>query len=150
MLTLRAHSETLLSLIRYILPGSVSVVKQAVLLEIHTSMESLAIDELALRIQEHRAGKGIREAAKEVGVSSATLSRVENGKVPDLETFGKICQWLGDDPSIYLGLKPRVIETPRAQVHFKKGAAIEKDSAKALSEMIMLARKALLEEELQD
>lgn len=113
-------------------------------------MESVAIDEFAQRIQERRAGKGIREAAKEVGVSPSTLSRVENGKVPDLETFGKICHWLGDDPSIYLGLKPRASETPRAQVHFKKGAAIKQDSAKALSEMIMLAQKALLEEELED
>lgn len=113
-------------------------------------MESVAIEQLAQRIQEHRAGKGIREAAKEVGVSPATLSRVENGKVPDLETFGKICQWLGDDPSVYLGLQPRSADMPRAQVHFKKGIAIRPDSAKALSEMIMLAQKALLEEDFQD
>lgn len=139
-----------MSLMRDIVPGYVSVVKRIVLLEKRTSMESLAIDELAQRIQVHRAGKGIREAAKEVGVSPATLSRVENGKVPDLETFGKICQWLGDDPSIYLGLKPRVVGAPRAQVHFKKGTAIEQDSAKALSEMIILAQKALLQEDLQD
>lgn len=113
-------------------------------------MESDAFKELARRLQEHRAGKGIREAAKEVGVSAATLSRVENGKIPDLETFGKICHWLGDDPSIYFGLKPRAPEGPRAQVHFKKGTAIKPDSAKALSEMIMLTQKALLEEDLQD
>ncbi|MHA6913572.1 helix-turn-helix domain-containing protein [Ralstonia pseudosolanacearum] len=113
-------------------------------------MDHISIEGLAQRIQEHRAGKGVREAAKEVGVSPATLSRVENGKVPDLETFSKICQWLGDDPAIYLGIRPRVSDVPRAQVHFKKGAAIEPDSAKALSEMILLAQKALLEEELQD
>lgn len=113
-------------------------------------MESVAIEQLAQRIQEHRAGRGIREAAKEVGVSPSTLSRVENGKVPDLETFGKICQWLGDDPSIYLGLRSRSPDAPRAQVHFKKGIAIKPDSAKALSEMIMLAQKALLEEDFQD
>ncbi|MGJ7536987.1 MULTISPECIES: helix-turn-helix domain-containing protein [unclassified Variovorax] len=113
-------------------------------------MDSTAIDALGRRIQEHRAGKGIREAAKEAGVSPATLSRVENGKVPDLETFGKICQWLGDDPAIYLGMAPKTPNVTRAQVHFKKGAAIKKDSAMALSEMIMLAHRALLEEEFQD
>ena len=107
------------------------------------------IDALAERIQQRRLGKGIREAAKEVGVSSATLSRVENGKVPDLETFGKICAWLGDVPAVYLGLRPQVTTPPRAQVHFKKGNAIEQDSAKALSEMILLVQKALLEEEFQ-
>ena len=92
----------------------------------------------------------MREAAKEIGVSPATLSRVENGKVPDLDTFGKVCAWLGDDPAVYLGLEPHGVAVPRAQVHFKKGAAIEQDSAIALSAMIMLAQKALMEEELQD
>lgn len=106
------------------------------------------IEGLAERIKLRRAGMGIREAALEVGVSPATLSRVENAKVPDLDTFGKICHWLGDDPAIYLGLQATSSTERRAQVHFKKGAAISKDSAKALSEMILLAQKALMEEEL--
>ena len=113
-------------------------------------MNPSAIAALAKRIQERRAGMGIREAAKEVGVSSATLSRVENAKIPDLDTFGKICRWLGDDPATYLGLSARPASTPRAQVHFKKGPTIEEDSAKDLSEMILLAQKAILEEENQD
>ncbi len=110
-------------------------------------MNAINIAGLAEKIQLRRAGKGIREAAKEIGISPATLSRVENKKIPDLETFGKICKWLGDDPAIYLGIRNRSLEAPRAQLHFKKGAAIEQDSAKALSEMIILAQKAMLEEE---
>jgi transcriptional regulator with XRE-family HTH domain len=110
------------------------------------SMEAIRIDRLAHRIQERRAGKGIREAAKEVGVSPATLSRIENGKVPDLETFSKICHWLDEDPAIYLGLRPATAGVPTARVHFKKGAAIKKDSARALGEMILAAQHALIEE----
>lgn len=107
------------------------------------------IEAMAERIQQRRAGRGIREAAKEVGVSPATLSRVENGKVPDLETFSKICAWLGDDPATFLGFgAAQSTAVPRAQVHFKKGAAIEQDSAKALSEMILLAQQALFADEL--
>lgn len=90
---------------------------------------------------------GIRDAAKEVGISAATLSRVENMKVPDIETFEKICRWLGDDPSTYLGFQSRSTGAIKAQVHFKKGAAIEPDSAKALADMILLTQKALREEE---
>lgn len=112
-------------------------------------MESLRIQELAQRIQQRRAGKGVREAAKEVGVSPATLSRVENGNVPDLETFGKICKWLGEDPALFLGIKPAETHAASARVHFKKGAAIRPDSAKALSEMILLAQQAFLAEELE-
>lgn len=112
-------------------------------------MTTIQIDLLAKRIQARRVGKGIREAASEVGVSPATLSRVENGKVPDLETFSRVCQWLGEDPSIYLGIVQPSIAAPRALVHFKKGAAIEQDSAKALSQMILAAQRALMEEELE-
>lgn len=111
-------------------------------------METIKIDRLAKQIQARRAGKGVREAAKEAGVSPATLSRVENGKIPDLETFGKICHWLGEDPAVYFGMRPTETSTPTARVHFKKGAAIRQDSARALSEMIVLAQKAFLEEEL--
>lgn len=111
-------------------------------------MSNIKIDRLAARIQERRAGKGVREAAREAEVSPATLSRIENGNVPDLETFSKICKWLGDDPAQYLGLSPtNPARDTAARVHFKKGAAIRKDSAKALSELILLARKKLEEEE---
>ena len=41
----------------------------------------------------------------------------------------------------------RASGAPRPQVHFKKGATIEKDSAIALGEMILLAQRAMLEEE---
>lgn len=37
---------------------------------------------------------GVREFSKQIGISSATLSRIENGKTPDIETFFKICYWL--------------------------------------------------------
>lgn len=41
------------------------------------------------------------EAAKQTGVSKATLSRIENLKLPDIETFGKLCKWLGTDMNKY-------------------------------------------------
>ena len=109
-------------------------------------MQSIKIQQLAQHIQAHRAGKGIRAAAAEVGVSPATLSRVENGNIPDLETFGKICSWLKEDPALYLGIPTSSLATPKARVHFKKGVAIKPDSAKALSEMIMLLHQSFLED----
>lgn len=110
-------------------------------------MEQVKINDLAEKVLQRRQGRGVREAAKEAGISPATLSRIENGKVPDLETFGKVCAWLGADPAVFLGLAPTGTTTPKAQVHFKKETAIRQDSATALSEMIMLAQQALLEEE---
>ena len=37
---------------------------------------------------------GVREAAKEIGISPATLSRCENCKVPDVYTYFYCCRWL--------------------------------------------------------
>jgi transcriptional regulator with XRE-family HTH domain len=114
-------------------------------------MGEIKIDLLAKRVQVRRAEKGIREAAREVGVSPATLSRVENKKIPDLETFSKICRWLGEDPAEYLGLPPSAEpQAQTARVHFKKGVAIREDSARALADMILRAQQALLEEGFDD
>lgn len=38
---------------------------------------------------------GLRELSSEIGISTATLSRIENGNFkPDLVTFKKILDWL--------------------------------------------------------
>ena len=113
-------------------------------------MDAIRIELLAKEIEARRAGVGVREAARQVGISPATLSRVENKKVPDLETFSKICKWLGRDPAVFLGLPASPTATaPTALVHFKKGAAIKKDSAKALGEMILAVQQTLLEEDME-
>lgn len=36
----------------------------------------------------------LRAAAKEIGISPATLSRIENGNKPDIDSFCQICDWL--------------------------------------------------------
>ena len=51
------------------------------------------------------------EAGKQIGISKATVSRVESGKLPDIETFIKICIWLETDPRTYWNdpdIQPRV------------------------------------------
>jgi transcriptional regulator with XRE-family HTH domain len=37
---------------------------------------------------------GVRDLAPEIGTSAATLSRIERGYLPDVETFMKIQHWL--------------------------------------------------------
>lgn len=43
----------------------------------------------------HRGARGVREAAREIGISHATLSRVERGFAPDARTLQRVCAWLG-------------------------------------------------------
>jgi transcriptional regulator with XRE-family HTH domain len=37
-----------------------------------------------------------------IGISKATLSRLEKGNVPDLKTFVTIIKWLKTEPSKYI------------------------------------------------
>ena len=51
-----------------------------------------------------KAVAGCARLLKEIGVSPATLSQVEAGKLPDLLTFRKICVWLKIDPAELLDI----------------------------------------------
>jgi predicted transcriptional regulator len=43
-------------------------------------------------------GVSMQVCSKQIGISTPTLSRIENGSMPDLITFFKITKWL-DKPS---------------------------------------------------
>ncbi len=50
---------------------------------------------LARMIRERRGGMGLRETCIQIGeISAPTLSRIENGKQPDVDTLLRICKWL--------------------------------------------------------
>lgn len=44
---------------------------------------------------------GLREAAKKAKVSAPTLSRIERGGNPDIDTFAKLCGWMSENPAKY-------------------------------------------------
>jgi transcriptional regulator with XRE-family HTH domain len=55
----------------------------------------LDMKKLANLVRNKRLTRGLRETSKEIGnVSPSTISRVENGKVPDIENFLALCDWL--------------------------------------------------------
>ncbi|HLN20727.1 MAG TPA: helix-turn-helix transcriptional regulator [Bacteroidales bacterium] len=59
-------------------------------------MANIDIAKLSQMVKNRRGKKNLREIAAEIGdVSISTLSRIEQGKVPDLDTFLRICEWLG-------------------------------------------------------
>lgn len=94
-------------------------------------------------IVDHRGPNGVRAAAKEIGISPATLSRIENGHVPDLEKFVKICAWLGEDPSRFLGLPANRSGPAQASVHLRKRNTTSVETATALGGLILAAQKAV-------
>lgn len=106
---------------------------------------TVLIGDLGRLLAIKRGGRGVRAAALEAGVSSATFSRVENGHMPDLETFAKLCKWLERDPREFLGMESAEPSTtsPSAVVHFKKKRTVTMDTAKALGELILAAQAAI-------
>lgn len=103
----------------------------------------LPIEELGRLISRKREGRGIRAAALEANVSPATLSRVENGNIPDLATFAKICRWLDVDPAQFLGVHSSKSEERPAVVHFRKKKTVSTDTATSLGALILAAQDAL-------
>lgn len=104
---------------------------------------ALPIAELGRLIARKRGSRGIRAAALEADVSPATLSRVENGNVPDLATFAKICRWLEVDPSRFLGGAGDDAQQPRpAVVHFRKSKTVSPETANSLGALILAAQRA--------
>ena len=103
------------------------------------------------RLVARKRGKvGIRATAREIGLSPATLSRVENGHMPDLANFTKICRWLEVDPARVLGFEPETLGRPVAAVHFRTRATVSLPTAGALQELIINAQRVLSEDDRDD
>ena len=108
------------------------------------------LEDLGRRVAKHRErlGLGIRAAAKEIGVSHPTLSRIERGHLPDLENYQRICRWLGEDAESNV-MRPAAASAPRlrhllvAEVHFRKRATVSPKTAQALAQMILAAQEFL-------
>ena len=101
------------------------------------------------KLKTKRAGRGLRVVSVEIGgVSASTLSRIEQGNVPDLETFMRICQWLGvpadefrlQDGSGNLSASPEAEEVIEA--HLRADRTLPAEAVDALSQMIRFAYKA--------
>jgi transcriptional regulator with XRE-family HTH domain len=105
---------------------------------------TLPIEELGNLIARKRGSRGIRAAAAEAEVSPATLSRVENGNLPDLATFAKICRWLNVDPARFLGVHRDALPPgpDRAVAHFRKNPTVSKETANSLGALILAAQRA--------
>ena len=99
----------------------------------------MKIDDLAPLILRRRGNMGVRAAAKEIGVSPTTLTRVEKGNVPDVKTLDKICVWLEEEPAKFTGIGG-------LQIAFKNNATTPRQTAQALASLIEKASKQFADE----
>lgn len=108
-------------------------------------MAKKALVSLGTMVRSKRGTKKLRETAKELGIGSATLMRIENGHVPDVHTFGKVCKWLNVDPGEFLGFERDVsIEAGgpiELSVHLRTDKIAKPETLNSLANMILLASK---------
>ncbi len=115
-------------------------------------MRKITLEQLGPLLKEKRGSRGVREVAKNIGISAATLSRVETGKQPDLDTFCKLCVWLEVDPGQVLGCAvPQtsgevVSSAPAPQpvyAHFRARKTVSPKTAQHLGELILAVQSAI-------
>ncbi|RIH63441.1 XRE family transcriptional regulator [Mariniphaga sediminis] len=103
----------------------------------------LKIDLLSRMIKEKRGSTGLRTSAQEIGgISAPTLSRIEKGNVPDVDTFIKICKWLGVSTDTFINSEH---SNSRQKLigHLRADRELEPDTIEMLVKLIDMAYKKL-------
>jgi len=105
--------------------------------------ETISREDFCRMILQKRGRRGVRAAAREIGISFATLSRIERGRGPRVDTLKKICRWLQIDPGRYLGEADAVPAAAAAQVQLvvRKGEALAPEATQALGRLIAVAHR---------
>jgi transcriptional regulator with XRE-family HTH domain len=103
------------------------------------------IQHLAAMVRAKRGDKGLRAVAQEIGnISASTLSRIEQGNVPDLDTFIRICRWLQVEPQYFYRMEDDTQEeakqtTPEIiAAHLRADRTLDPETAATLAKMIQL------------
>jgi transcriptional regulator with XRE-family HTH domain len=104
-------------------------------------MPRRSLESLGRLVRDKRGARKIRETAAEIGIGTATLMRIENGRMPDLETFGLVCKWLGVDPGSFLGFdatssEPQESNLTEVSVHFKADKNPQTATVQAIAQMV--------------
>ncbi len=115
------------------------------------AIREVNIHELATLVKSKRGKRGLREVAQQITeefgeVSASTLSRVEQGKVPDLDVYMRLCRWLGASPGQFATKASEGMEmsTPeKIEAHLRADRELEPQQAEALAQMMRLAYDAL-------
>jgi transcriptional regulator with XRE-family HTH domain len=106
-------------------------------------MPKYSLTQLGAMVKNRRGSRKLRETATEIEISAPTLLRIESGRMPDIDTFGKICRWLRVDPGDFLGRPDNQSQAPASTsatlwAHFKADKASEPETLNALARMLLL------------
>lgn len=96
-------------------------------------------------LRSKRGSRGLRVVAEEIGgVSASTLSRIEQGNVPDIDTFMRLCDWLEVSPEFFTNAPKATKPTSSIlAAHLRADRTLPPETAEALIRMIALAYESV-------
>ncbi|MEH2460920.1 helix-turn-helix domain-containing protein [Nostoc sp.] len=110
----------------------------------------LNIECLASLVRKKRGSRGLREVTAEIAntggsVSPSTLLRVESGRMPDMETFLALCNWLEVPPArLFRTTEEISIDTPESiAILLQSDKNLEPAIANALALLVKAAYRDL-------
>ncbi len=116
-----------------------------------TKSSEIDLTKLAALIAKKRDGRPLRDVAEQIGgVSAPTLSRIEKGNIPDIDTFMRLCRWLEVSPNDFqsgggnVGIASGLATKDRVCAHLRADRDLPPDTARALTTMIELAYRDVL------
>lgn len=93
-------------------------------------------------LDSQRASRGLtwKDVAAESGVSASTLTRISQGRRPDVDGLALLLAWSGLDAAGFLKTRPSDPETlAQITAHLRADRNLKPESAKALEEIIKVA-----------
>ncbi len=94
----------------------------------------MQLEDLGRIVLQKRGSMGVRAAAREIGISPTTLSKIENGHIPDQVTLKKVCDWIGQEITKFTAMGG-------LQIAFKKDKTLSPDTAHSLAKLIEKAEE---------
>jgi len=90
----------------------------------------------------------LREVSAQAGIPAATLSRIEQGRTPDLATFRRLIGWLGVPPNRFFSSAERSVSTPEAITeHLRLDASLAPEDADKIADLVRTMYDSLRRED---
>lgn len=104
----------------------------------------LDMDLFTAYLKARRGEMGLREAIQQIGdISPATLSRIENGRVPDMDVFLRLCDWIGVTAETFLKREGETVPSPKTteviEAHLRADRTLDDSTAEAIAKMVKAA-----------
>lgn len=110
----------------------------------------LNTSKLGQMVKAKRGIKGLRAVADEIGgITAPTLSRIERGNLPDVDSFLRICKWLQVPPDNFTFGHNHTVNTStkdhreEIHAHLRADKNLPKEAADLLIQMVEYAYKSM-------